>query len=82
MAAEPKNEWEIADRVSDRIVGILNDEKERPGFSPVQAVAGQCLALLSILDTAPAPRPPEIDELFRAANAYLAKAQPGTSAPS
>jgi hypothetical protein len=46
-----------ADRISDRIVDILNEERTKPGFNPVQAFAGQLLAILSFARTAPVPRP-------------------------
>lgn len=45
--------WKEADRISDRIVDLLNEEIKRPGFSPVQLFAGQMLAMLAVLRTAP-----------------------------
>jgi hypothetical protein len=46
-------EWKDADRISDRIVDLLRDEAKRPGFSPLQMFAGQMLAMMAMLQTAP-----------------------------
>jgi len=45
-------EWKTADRISDRIVDIINDEIRQPGFSPVQIFVGQMLAMVAFLRTA------------------------------
>ena len=45
-------EWKTADRISDRIVDIINDEIRQPGFSPVQIFVGQMLAMTAFLRTA------------------------------
>jgi hypothetical protein len=45
-------DWALADRVSDRIVNIMREEIERPGFNPTQAFAGQMLAMMAMLQTA------------------------------
>jgi hypothetical protein len=54
--------WEYADRISDRIVDLLNAEmKANPGFSPVQLFAGQMLAMVAMLKTAEGlNKPPEL----------------------
>ena len=44
--------WEAADRLSDKIVDLLNAERQLPGFSPVQAIGGQMLAIMAMLETA------------------------------
>ena len=46
-------EWKDADRISDRIVDLMNEEINRPGFSPLQMFAGQMLAMMAMLRTAP-----------------------------
>jgi hypothetical protein len=46
--------WDQADRISDRIVDVINDELKRPGGNhPVQIVAGQLLALCALATTMP-----------------------------
>ena len=52
--------WERADRVSDEIVDLLNRERRKPDFSPLQMLAGQLLALCATASTMPrsmAPQP-------------------------
>lgn len=44
-------EWKDADRISDRIVELINREAER-GTSPLQIFAGEMLALAALLRTA------------------------------
>jgi hypothetical protein len=46
-------EWKDADRISDRIIDLLNEESKRPNFSPLQMFAGQMLAMIAMLRTAP-----------------------------
>ena len=54
--------WEYADRISDRIVDLLNAEmKANPGFDPVQLFAGQMCAMMATLNTAKGlSKPPEL----------------------
>jgi len=47
------DEWVQADRVSDRIVDILNDELEKVDSKPLQVLAGQMLAFCAIASTMP-----------------------------
>lgn len=60
-----------ADRISDRIVDILNDERKKPGFNLVQAFAGQLLAILAFSNTAPTPRPRPMAHVCKAAGECL-----------
>ena len=55
MPVRPEDlpEWEDADRIADRIVDLMNEEIKRPGFSPLQMFAGQMLAILAMLRSAP-----------------------------
>lgn len=53
-------EWADADRISDSIVDLLNEERKRPDFSPLQMFAGQMLAMLAMLRTAPPDTPQEL----------------------
>lgn len=49
--------WTVADRISDRIIDILNEELKKPDFDPVEALAGQLLALFRYMRTAPPDTP-------------------------
>lgn len=52
---------EQADRMSDRIVNLINEEKkagDRP--DPPALLAGLCLGMLAFLKTAPEPMPLEL----------------------
>jgi hypothetical protein len=49
----PQNPWAEADRISDQIIRLLRTEIARPDFNPTQIFAGQCLALLGFMKTAP-----------------------------
>jgi len=49
-------EWKDADRISDRIMDIANEEVEK-GVSPVQVFAGVMLGLMGIMRSAPTERP-------------------------
>jgi hypothetical protein len=65
----------LVDRVSDRIIDILNDEEQRPDFdSPISLWCGQLLALLGYARTAPPDRPPEFQAVIDAAHACLTAA--------
>jgi hypothetical protein len=48
-----------ADRVSDAIIDILDQERQKPGFDPIQCLAGQCLALCGFMLTAPPEATPD-----------------------
>ena len=65
------NLWVAADRVSDRIIELLNEERKRPDFSPVQCWAGQLLALLAFGRTAPVIFPAEFGTVLMAADRCL-----------
>jgi hypothetical protein len=54
--------WAQADRISDRIIDLINAERRKPGFSPMQMMAGQMLAILGFMRTAPAFRPQQITD--------------------
>jgi hypothetical protein len=64
-------EWALADRISDRIVNMMNEERLHPDFSPVQALAGQLLALLAMLSTAPMVKPLSLGLVEEAVGACL-----------
>jgi hypothetical protein len=51
--------YEVADRVSDGIVNVLNAELAEHGPEPVQMLAGQLLALIGYLRTAPEKHMPD-----------------------
>jgi hypothetical protein len=63
------NEWEIADRVSDGIVDLVNaeleDMKQSTGhMKPLQILAGQLLALMATFNTMPEEdHPMSLDKL-------------------
>lgn len=54
--------WERADRISDQIVQIINDEVKQPNASSVDILAGQLLALVSYFGsfTENTPIPPPL----------------------
>lgn len=52
--------WNDADRISDRIVELINEEVKRK-TSPIQVFAGQMLAMKSMLRSAPEDRPVQLD---------------------
>lgn len=52
-------EWADADRISDRIIDIANEEVQR-GISPVQVFAGVMLGLMGVMRSAPQERPIEM----------------------
>ena len=49
--------WDIADRISDKIVALINEEIDQMARDnikdPVQILAGQLLALLAVMKTWP-----------------------------
>lgn len=61
MHARPDDlpEWKDADRISDRIIDLLREEAQRPDSSPLQMFAGQMLAMMAMLKTAPEEAPEE-----------------------
>jgi hypothetical protein len=49
----PREGWDYADQLSDKIVDLVNAEMAaRPDFSPIDLLAGQILALRSLLNSA------------------------------
>lgn len=52
-------EWRDADRISDRIIDLSNEECQR-GTSPLQVFAGVMLGLMGIMRSAPKERPIEM----------------------
>jgi hypothetical protein len=52
-------EWKDADRISDRIIDMANEEV-RKGTSPLQIFAGIMLGMLGFLRAAPPERPVEM----------------------
>lgn len=49
----PREGWDFADQLSDKIVDLVNAEMAaRPDFSPIDLLAGQALALRALLNTA------------------------------
>jgi hypothetical protein len=56
------NDWEVADRISDRIVNALNEERDRMvkagTIEPFQLLAGVLLALTTLLSEAPLEQGP------------------------
>ncbi len=65
----------VADRISDKIVDLLDEERKLPDFTPVSALCGQALALLGFLVTAPQPLPPEMQILAEALQLVLNQAE-------
>jgi len=71
------NKWEIADRISDRIVDVINDElrqmKERNDIQPLQLLAGQLLAYKALERIAGLGivRPPELRLVSQSVNICL-----------
>lgn len=59
----------FADHVSDALVDVLNTKVQTPEFDALGLLAGQCLALLAIGNTATELQPPrEFKRLMLAAN--------------
>ena len=46
-------DWSRADRFSDRIVGLMNEERELPDFSPTQMLAGIMLGMCALVGATP-----------------------------
>jgi hypothetical protein len=71
----PRKGWDYADELSDKIVDLVNAEmKARPDFSPIDLLAGQILALRSLLNSAQALRhlhPPSFIRLGQAVDYCL-----------
>lgn len=67
--------WRTADRISDRIVDIINGELEvmrcTDDVQPIQLFAGQLLALLSMMMTMPNHNLPELHRVKNAAEQCL-----------
>ena len=59
-AADIDQKWELANKVSDRIIDMINEERKKPGFSPTQIMAGQMLGLMGFMLTAPDQLPPSM----------------------
>jgi hypothetical protein len=51
------NPWEFADHISDCIIDLMNQKLSDPRFNPIQMLAGEMLALVAYLRTAPTPLP-------------------------
>lgn len=73
----PKQDWDstTADRVSDRIVALVNAEveamRQAGTVDPLSIFAGQLLGFLATLSTAPPTRPSSFVQLELAARACL-----------
>lgn len=53
-------DWSEADRISDRIVEMMNEELKRPNYSATQMLAGLMLGMMAFIKTADGlPAPPE-----------------------
>jgi hypothetical protein len=67
--------WNTADRISDRIVDMLKEEigqmRQDGELQPLQILAGQVLALLSTLQSAPPVMPPSLVALEESATTFL-----------
>ncbi len=58
----------FADSVSDALVDVLNAKIKDPELDPLGLLAGQCLALLALGNTAPPNTPRDFKRLMQAAN--------------
>ena len=69
------NKWIIADRISDRIVVIVDDELEemkgKENIEPLQLFAGQLLAFKTLERTMPVIRPKVVNRLFSCVDEVL-----------
>lgn len=69
------HQWAVADRISDRIVNVINDEWEAMRLAgrldPLQLLAGQLLALLALARTMPSTQPREVEVVMTAATDCL-----------
>jgi hypothetical protein len=59
--------WKDADRIGDKIVDLLREELKTPGFNPLEMFAGQMLAMMQMLKTAPRDKMPPSLILVQAA---------------
>jgi hypothetical protein len=59
-----------ADRISDRIVDVINEE-QRGGVGLIDIFAGQLLALMAINQITPEPRPLSFDVVMGAVHSCL-----------
>ncbi len=68
-------DWTIADRISDKIVNVINDEldamRQRDAIEPLQLLAGELLALHALAQTVPAGAPESFKQLMYAAGFTL-----------
>ncbi len=56
-----------ADRFSDKIVDLMNEERELPDFSPTQMLAGMMLGMCALASAVPkAAAPPELIGMMNA----------------
>lgn len=73
--SEQDKRWDAADRISDRIVDIVNEEldtmRKAESIDPLGLLAGQLLALLALVRTAPAIHPPSFAAVADAAQDCL-----------
>ncbi len=61
------SEWGRADRFSDIIVRLMNDERRLPDFSPIQMLAGMMLGMCAMAGTVrKEDAPPELIDVMNA----------------
>jgi hypothetical protein len=68
------NDWSYADRISDRIVDMINEERVKDDFSPTQLLVGIVLGLRGYMTTAtvlPIQLPPPFIALYDAIADFL-----------
>lgn len=58
-----ENKWKEADRVSDRIVDMWNEELTTKQTDPIQLLAGFLLAFMALERTMPVLRPASLRKL-------------------
>lgn len=64
--------WDRADRFSDKIVDLMNEERKLPDFSPTHMLAGMMLGMCALASTAPREHaPPEYVDVMNAINRCL-----------
>lgn len=71
-------EWDRADRFSDRIVNLMNEERKRDDFSPTQMLAGLMLGMCAYASTcrkedAPQPFVDVMDAISRCLGSMMAE---------
>lgn len=64
-------DFTAADRISDKIVDLINEQCKLPDVTAVQAFAGQLLAIMALTRTAPPTAPPEFKAVVQAAERCL-----------